>query len=87
LHEISSLWGQGKSLLIYQHFCRENRQSFIQRLKEKLKNETKCSSITAFTTSNVVFFLVLQPEHQKYYNSIVANVKKIESGRWIKTEI
>ncbi len=75
-HEISGLWGQGKSLLIYQHFCREKRQLFIRRLKEDLKNKTKGSLIAAFTTSRVVFFLVLQPKHQKYYDSIMAHVEK-----------
>ncbi len=74
--EISDLWEQGKSLLIYQHFCREKRQSFIQRLKERLQKNTRDSLIAAFTTSHVVFFLVLQPEHHKYHNSIVANVEK-----------
>lgn len=74
--EISNLWDQAKSLLIYQHFCREKRQSFIQRLREELQKNTKVSLIAAFTTSHVVFFLVLQPEHHKYHNSIVENVAK-----------
>ena len=74
--EISDLWEQGKSLLIYQHFCREKRQSFIRRLREGLQKNTKSSLIPAFTTAHVVFFLVLQPEYQKYYDSIVANIEK-----------
>lgn len=79
--EISDLWEQGKSLLIYQHFCREKRQSFIRRLKEELQKNTKDSLIAAFTTSHVIFFLVLQPEHHKYYNSIVANVEEYWAGQ------
>jgi len=75
-HEVKALWQQGKSILIYQHFCREKRQLFIRRLKEDLKNKTKGSLIAAFTTSRVVFFLVLQPKHQKYYDSIMAHVEK-----------
>jgi len=74
--EVNALWKQGKSILIYQHFCRKERQSFIKRLREGLQENMKGSFIAAFTTSNVVFFLMLQPEHQKYYDSIVTNVEK-----------
>jgi hypothetical protein len=73
--EISDLWEQGKSLLIYQYFCREKRQSFIRRLREGLQKNTKGSLISVFKTPRVVFFLVLQPECQKYYDSIVADVE------------
>lgn len=75
-HEVEALWQQGKSILVYQHFCREKRQSFIRRLRVGLQKNTKGSLIAAFKTPSVVFFLVLQPECQKYYDSIIANVEK-----------
>lgn len=56
-NEVKALWQQGKSILIYQHFCREKRQSFIWRLREGLQKNTKGSLIAAFKTSRVVFFL------------------------------
>ena len=74
-HEVKALWQQGKSVLIYQHFCREKRQSFIRRLREGLQKNTKGSLIAAFKTPCVVFFLVLRPECQKNYDSIVADVE------------
>jgi hypothetical protein len=73
--EISDLWKQGKSLLIYQHFCREERESFIERLRSELQKSAKGSSVSAFATPHVVFFFVLKPVHQKYHNSIVANIE------------
>ncbi len=75
-HEVEALWQQGKSILVYQHFSREKRQSFIRRLRVGLQNNTKDSLIATFTTSHVVFFLILQKEHQKYYNSIIENIAK-----------
>jgi len=73
-HEISSLWEQGKSLLIYQHFCREKRHLFIERIRGELEKVTK-NRVAAFVTPNVVFFLTLQPEHKKYLDYIVADVE------------
>jgi len=73
--EISDLWEQGKSLLIYQHFCREERRLFIERLRGELQERAKGSFVSAFSTPHVVFFLVLQPEHQKNHNSIMANIE------------
>lgn len=73
-HEISGLWEQGKSLLIYQHFCREKRHLFIERIRGELEKVTK-DCVAAFVTRNVVFFLALQPEHRKYLDYIVADVE------------
>jgi len=73
--EVNNLWEQGKSLLIYQHFCREKRNLFIERIRRKLQETAKGSLIAVFTTPHVVFFLLLQPEHQKHYDSIVTNVQ------------
>lgn len=75
LREISNLWEHRKSLLIYQHFHREKKSSFIERIRGKLQETAKGSLIAAFTTPHVVFFLLLQPEHQKHYDSIVTNVQ------------
>lgn len=73
--EVSSLWEQKKSLLIYQHFCREKRALFIERIKSTLQDKAEGSSISVFATPNVAFFLVLQPQHQKYLSDIQANVQ------------
>ena len=34
-HEVNRLWDEGKSLLIYQHFIRENRGIFTQRMRKR----------------------------------------------------
>lgn len=77
-NEIETLWNQGKSLLIYQHFIREKRISFIQRKLSELQEKTPGSLVEAFSTSHVVFLLALQPMHQKHHVKIVNNVQQ----RW-----
>lgn len=78
--ELEALWGMGKSLLVYQHFAREKRPAFIQRMLSVLHKRTPSSLVCAFSTANVVFLLALQPEHQKYYKAIRQSVNQ----RWGK---
>lgn len=73
--EVEKLWENGKSLLIYQHFCREERKPFICRILDELRNHTPGSIVEAFSTPHVIFFLVLQPEHQKHIPAIIDNVQ------------
>ena len=74
--EVSRLWSMGKSLLIYQHFRREKRSQFIQRMRNELRQHTKRSCVEAFSTSHVVFFLALQPQHKRNHPIIVKEVQR-----------
>lgn len=74
-HEVKLLWELGKSLLIYQHFIREKRQTFTQRMLKNLKETTDGSIVESFSTSNVVFLLALQPDHHKFHLPIINTVK------------
>lgn len=74
--EVETLWAAGKSLLIYQHFTREKRSNFIQRLLDALGNATPGSLVEAFSTSQVVFLMALQSKHRKFYSSIIDTVQE-----------
>ena len=76
--EVEALWEAGKSQLIYQHFIREKRVDFVQRMLEALKEATPGSFVEAFSTSNVVFLMALQPKHQHFHEAIVKSVQ----GKW-----
>jgi hypothetical protein len=69
-------WSSGKSLLIYQHFIRENRSKFIQGLLVTLQRKTPGSLVEAFSTPHVVFLMALQPEHHCFHQAIVNDVRK-----------
>jgi hypothetical protein len=75
-HEVDALWSAKKSLLIYQHFIRERRIAFIQRMLEALKGRTPASLVEAFVTPHVVFLLALQPAHQEFHSAIVRSVQE-----------
>lgn len=79
--EIESLWALGKSLLVYQHFIREKRLNFIERMLEDLKSATPRSFVEAFSTPHVVFLMALQPEHQKFHDAIVRSVQESWEGQ------
>lgn len=81
LREVKELWSQGKSLLIYQHFVREKRPGFIKYKLEILKEATPDSLVEAFSTSNVVFLMALQPAHKKFHPAIVEHVMENWSGQ------
>ena len=79
--EVEVLWKAGKSLLIYQHFIRENRVNYIQRMLGALTEATPGSFVEAFSTSNVVFLMALQPEHRGFHESIVSSVQDSWEGQ------
>jgi hypothetical protein len=79
--EVKSLWGSGKSLLIYQHFIREKRSLFIKRLMDTLRNATPGSHVEAFSTPHVVFLMALQPEHYRFHKAIIRSVKENWEGQ------
>ena len=64
--EVRNLYFQGKSLLIYQHFIREERNKFIQRISENLKIASGCQIIIPIRTSNVVYFLIPKDGMERY---------------------
>lgn len=79
--EVEALWASGKSLLIYQHFIREKRLNFIQRMLETLRNATPNSFVEAFSTPHVVFLMALQPAHQDFHKGIVSSVQENWEGQ------
>ena len=79
--EVSSLWQSGKSLLIYQHFIREKRIKFIQRLRDSLGEATAGSYVEAFSTPHVVFLMALQPKHHDSHKQIVTTVQENWAGQ------
>ena len=79
--EVNTLWQNGKSLLIYQHFRRKKRDIFIQNMLNELTEKTKGSHVVAFRTSHVVFLMALQPKHQKTKQRIIDSVQKNWAGQ------
>jgi hypothetical protein len=62
LDEAAALYEAGKSLLIYQHFPRVERKAFLAACTERLRGVAPGCAVWAFTTSHVVFLLLVHPE-------------------------
>ena len=61
--EIVESFRSGKSVLIYQHFPREERNAFVARIFNDMRERTACKSALCFRTANVAFFLLSQDRH------------------------
>jgi len=78
--EVIKSFEMGHSILMYQHFIRENRDDFIASILQEIHIKTGSKCIISFRTSNVVFFLVSQEKQNKYF----LNKAQIVSKYWDK---
>lgn len=69
--EIDAVWDAGCSLLIYQHFPRESRRSFIERLGSELQGRTGAAFTEAFKTPHVLFLLAAQERHESTFRTAI----------------
>jgi hypothetical protein len=65
--ELEQAYNAGHSVLVYQHFIREKRNTFIQRLIFTIMNRTAANVVVVFRTPRVVFFLIPQPGHEDHF--------------------
>jgi hypothetical protein len=63
--ELSEVFKAGLSILVYQHFPREKRAIFIQRIISEFRSRLGASEIHWFRTPQVVYFLATQPRHSE----------------------
>jgi hypothetical protein len=77
--EIKILWDSGCSLLIYQHFTREHRDTFTRRLLFELREHTGAPFSEAFRTPHVLFLLAAQERHAERFARMTARI----SNRWM----
>ena len=76
--EASEAFQRGHSLLIYQHFPRQKRSDFLSRTGHEISDKVHSRHVCAAVTSNVSFFLALQPAHAGRGRQALASV----SQRW-----
>ncbi len=81
--EIEAFWQAGRSVLIYQHFTREVRASFVERLGRELSAVVPGASLWAFHTPHVLFLLAIQPDHRLLLEAFA----KDAATRWRATFI
>lgn len=61
LDEIAAFYASGKSVLVYQHFPRVEREAFIASCVDRLRAVAGDATVWAFRTKHVVFLLLINP--------------------------
>lgn len=72
--EVKISYRAGHSILIYQHFPRMQRESYIHNLVQQFKAITNVGRIFYYKTRHVVFFLLPQPKHEELFIESNANI-------------
>jgi len=80
--ELRRLWDQKNSLLLYQHFPRENRYAFTQRLLGELEERLPEACPLAFSTSRALFLLALQPRHVHHGCAVLQRLRRDWPGEF-----
>jgi len=78
--EVKALYQAGHSILIYQHFPRMQRESYIRNLVQRFKAITQVGRIFCYKTRHVVFFLLTQPKHEEFFIENNANILNTWGG-------
>jgi hypothetical protein len=81
--EVRDTFSAGASVLIYQHFPREARASYVERLAERLRGKTGASAVFSFVTPHVLFLLAAHERHAEPFRDVVRQLPL----RWPEKEI
>ncbi len=79
--EASEGFARGHSLLIYQHFPRQKRSSFLTQMGRAISDHTQANHVYAATTSNVCFFLAVQASHAMRAEHALRSISRRWSGQ------
>ncbi len=79
--EVAEAFGKGNTILVYQHFPRENRKTFVERVANQLLMRTGAKTVYSFKTSTVAYFLVPEGEQNTYFYSKSLEVVRKWSGQ------
>lgn len=79
--ELSEAYGNGHSLLVYQHFPRVERNRFVSSLTDCLRNKLSAPRVTGFETPHVAFFLVYQAGHSEAIKKAMESVQSRWTGQ------
>jgi hypothetical protein len=74
--EMEAMWSQGYSLLVFQHFPRQNRRQYVSRLTGEVSKRLVAAEVVPIITSNVVYLLAYQPQHKAKAKQAIDSIIK-----------
>lgn len=84
--EVAATYKAGHSVLIYQHFPREERRVFIGRIATDLHALAPSSQIWVFRTSHVAFFLLIHPGHDRVLSAAASAIAANHHSQFLMGE-
>jgi hypothetical protein len=81
-HEVSEVYSARHSVLIYQHFPREERGSFVAMRAATLRRKTSAAEVHSFRTAHVVYFLAPHKKHIVHFRRAAARVQELWTGQF-----
>jgi len=78
--ELYAVFRRGHSVLVYQHFTRERRADYLNRLVAESYRHTSCAALFSFLTPHVAFILLSQARHAAYFDDRIEAVKNSAWG-------
>lgn len=75
--ELKELFGLGKSLLVYQHFGRQERNTYIQKTAQQVKDKLGAESIITVRTKNSFYLLIPQSKHLPKLKGAVSQIQML----------
>jgi hypothetical protein len=80
--ELEASWQKEFSLLVYQHFPRVKRETYIARMKKEILDRLGIADVCFFQTSHVLFILIPRKTHAgRFRRSMTEIEKKWNSGK------
>lgn len=76
MEEIEYVWNRNHSILIYQHFPRVERDTYVRRQLERVSAAVGGASTTAILTSHVAFLFCFQNHHAEMGERAVREISK-----------
>ncbi|MHB1356940.1 MAG: hypothetical protein ACYCZF_13310 [Anaerolineae bacterium] len=73
--ELATAYKAGHSLLVYQHYPREKRNKFHQRISDDAQNRLSPGAIYVLNTAHMAYFLFARPEHRSQVDRAISLVK------------
>jgi len=81
--EARSFFDRGQSVIVYQHFARENRELHIRRLVKQMWERFSTTAVFAFRTPYVVFLLAAQKQHRAWFEARCEELRR----KWDEDQI
>lgn len=85
--ELAATYHAGHSLLVYQHFQRKERESFIRDVADDLRRAAADAEVWAIRTSHVVFMLAIQPPHQPALSAAARHVLETADPKFLRAQL